>query len=401
MLRSRSSVTALACAFALACGEDDGAPASPRATGGSSGADADGGSGGRSATGGSGGAGEAGTTAGRGGSAGASGTGAEDAGTSAGSGGSLPDAGPDCTLAASGPIRVDRDNQVIELLRIESTNGPAIAVEGHSGVVIRNVAIRHAGGPGIEFSSSDAIRIENVSIEYTGAPASGQNPSSDLNNISGYASARPTITNARLTRGSSGIYLVESPDSQLSFIEGHDFRGPFPRGQLVQWDKSSNGSLADFSVINPASSWPEDNVNVYQSTNVTVRRGLIDGNNSPSGVGVIFDGGPSTGLVEDVDAVHMGNGCFSDYDGGEGVIFRRTRCRDNVCGSQGRGAPSSNALMWCGHPDRTALRIEQSSYFAACNPDNVVWPRESFAQIELSENDFTLRSPIDVALCWE
>ncbi len=141
----------------------------------------------------------------------------------------------------------------------------------------------------------------------------------------------------RLTRGSSGIYLVECPDSQLSFLEGHDFRGPFPRGQLVQWDKSNNGLLADFPVINPPGSWPEDNVNIYQSSNVTVRRGFIDGNNSPSGVGVIFDGGPSTGLVEDVDAVRMGNGCFSDYDGGEGVVFRRTRCRDNICGSQGRG----------------------------------------------------------------
>jgi hypothetical protein len=411
MPRSRASLVAVVVyTLAAACSEDDGGPASAAGTAGSAGRGATGGGSGSSAggTSGAGGISGAGGASGSGGagSAGTAGTGDGSVGTggSAGSGGSAgttPDAGTDCTLAASGAIRVERDNQVVELLRIESTSGPAIQVDGHTGVVIRNVAIRHAGGPGIEFSNADDLRIENVSIEYTAAPATGQNPSSDLNNISGYSSARPTIINVRLTRGSSGIYLVESPDSKLTFIEGHDFRGPFPRGQLVQWDKSSNGSLEEFSVINPATSWPEDNVNIYQSTNVNVRRGFIDGNNSPSGVGVIFDGGPSTGLVEDVDAVHMGNGCFSDYDGGEGIIFRRTRCRDNICGSQGRGAPSSNALMWCGHPDRTTLRIEQSTYFAACNPGNVVWPRESFAQIELTEGDFTPRSPISVDLCWE
>jgi hypothetical protein len=57
--------------------------------------------------------------------------------------------------------------------------------------------------------------------------------------------------------------------------------------------------------------------------------------------------------------------------------------------------------MWCGHEMRTALRIEQSSYFAACNPGNIVWPRNSFAVIDLVERDFTPRAPIRVALCWE
>ncbi len=57
--------------------------------------------------------------------------------------------------------------------------------------------------------------------------------------------------------------------------------------------------------------------------------------------------------------------------------------------------------MWSGHPSRQALRIEQSSYFAACNPDNIVWPRESFAVIEVTESDFVPRSPIRAELCWE
>jgi len=309
---------------------------------------------------------------------------------------------PPCELTPSGPIVVDADDQVIEDLHIVSARGAAITIEGHPGVTIRNVWIEHAGGPGISIGAgSTDVRIENVAIEHTGAPAQGENPSDELVNIECYGSERPTITNARLVRGSSGVYLVECPDAMLSVLEGHDFRGPFPRGQLVQFDKSSGSVLEDFSVINPQdSSWPEDNVNVYQSVDVEIRRGLVDGNNSPSGVGVIFDGDEALGVVEDVDAIRMGNGCFSDYAGSDGVVFRRTRCRENICEDQGRGLPLSNALMWAGHPEYTQIRIEDSQYFASCN-GNLVWPEESFAVIELEEEDFPLREAIAVELCWE
>lgn len=348
---------------------------------------------------------EAGSTAGSGGSSATAGSGVGSSGTSGSSSGSGATGGsggaPSCALADSGPVAATMDGQVIEDLRIISSSGPAITIDGYAKVVVRNVQIMHEGGPGISIVNANDVVIEDVSVEHTGAPDSGENPSDELNNIECYASERPTITRARLTRGSSGVYLVECPSSALSFLEGHDFRGPFPRGQLVQWDKSDDGALADFSVINPAGSWPEDNVNVYQSTNVEIRRGFIDGNNSPSGVGVIFDGGFSTGLVEDVDAVHMGNGCFSDYAGGAGVIFRRTRCRDNICTDQGRGVPLSNALMWCGHTMHTDLRIEESMYFNACNPGNIVWPDDSFELIEMEEATFTPRAPLDLDFCWE
>jgi len=334
-------------------------------------------------------AGGAGGHAGTGGSASASGAG--------GMGGA-----PSCALAESGPIVTTQDGQVIENVHVVSAAGAAITVQGHKKVVIKNARIEHAGGPGIELGAgADDVLIQGVSIEHTGAPKSGANPSPDLVNINCFGASRPTVKSARLTRGSSGIYLLQCPDASLTFIEGHDFRGPFPRGQLVQWDKSDGGVLEDFSVQTPATTKTDDNVNVYKSVNMQIRRGLIDGNNSPSGVGVIFDGDLGLGVVEDVDAVHMGNGCFSDYAGSDGVIFRRTRCRENICTDQGRGAPLSNALMFCGHPNYTQIRLEQSAYFAACNPGNIVWPANSFAVVEVNEVDFTLRAPIALKLCWE
>lgn len=315
---------------------------------------------------------------------------------------STPEALQPCTLVDSGPVVATADGQVIEGLYIRATDGPGISIEGHSSVVVRNVRIEHNNGPGIEIIDADDTRIEGVSIDNLSAPPSGPNPSDEPLNIDCFESARLVVTDVRLTRGASGIYLLECPDATLSFVEGHDFRGPFPRGQLVQWNNSDRGLLEDFSVENPIdTSWPEDNVNIYQSADVTVRRGLVDGNNSPSGVGVIFDGETGSGTVEDVDAVHMGNGCFSDIAGLDGVVFRRTRCRDNLCTDQGRGEPLSNALMWCGQEGHTEIRLEESTWFSACNPDNLVWPDESFAVIDLVEADFVPRDPIRVDLCWE
>lgn len=305
-----------------------------------------------------------------------------------------------CTLTDSAPIVADTDGMVISRVRIDADGVPAIRVSAN-GVTIRDVHVTHRNGPGIAISGADDVTIENVVVEYLGAPAAGANPSENHVNIDVYDSARLRVDRARLVRGSSGIYLVQSPASVLRFIEGEDFRGPFPRGQLVQWNNSDDGLLEDFSVVNPAGSWPEDNVNIYQTNGVVVRRGLIDGNNSPSGVGVIFDGGESVGRVEDVDAVHMGNGCFSAYDGGDGSVFLRTRCRDNICTDQGRGSPASNALMWAGQPGLSALRIESSTYAAACNPGNIVWPRDSFAVVDLVEAEFTPRAPLDLRFCWE
>ena len=309
------------------------------------------------------------------------------------------DGGPaPCTLSPSGPLVIDTPGAVIERLDVTSEGVRAIVVTA-DGVTIRDVRIRHHHGIGISIEGASNVVIERVDIENTGAPAVGAAASAEENNIVVYQSPRVAIRHVRLTRGSTGIYLQESPLSVLTDIEGHDFRGPIPRGQLVQWNASDGGVLDGFSVIDDAGSWTEDNVNVYHSTGVTIRNGLVDGNNSPSGVGVIFDE-MASGLVEDVDAVHMGNGCFSTYAGLSGSVFRRTRCRDNLCTDQGRGLPSSNALMWAGNPDGVSItRVESSSYWASCN-GNVSWPSAAFSVLDLVEREFTPRPPLALAFCF-
>jgi hypothetical protein len=309
-------------------------------------------------------------------------------------------------LKLSDPVEATTNNQVIENLHIVATGKPGIRVKDFTGVVIRNVFIEHRGDAGISFANANNISIENAVIVHTGAPASGANPSSSLNNISGVNSEAPKVRNVRLHRGSSGIFFDRCPGAHLSFIEGYDFRGPFPRGQVAQLSGSSDSTLEDFSVINNENSWTEDNVNVHWSSNVTVRRGYIDGNNSPSGVGVIFDGAgtgvASTGSVEDVDAVRMGNGCFSSIRGGAGNVFRRTGCRENICvGQSGREAPRSEGLMWAAAKDGPKIRVEQSRYYAACNPKNIYWHQDSFEVADIKAVDFTPRAALKQRFCWE
>ncbi len=329
---------------------------------------------------------------------GATGLGGEASGGSE-NGGAGGEAIEPCALQDSGPMTSSEAGQTIENLHIVSTAGDALTIV-HDDVVVKNVWIEHQAGRGI-YVKSNGVSLSDVHVSYTGAPERGENPSPAHTNIECFQGADLEVMRARVDQGSSGIYLVNCPDSHLQWIEGHDFRGPFPRGQVVQWNSSDRGVLEDFSVVNPPGSWPEDNVNVYKSYDAVIRRGLIDGNNAPNGVGVIFDGGDSTGLVEDVDAVRMGNGCFSDYAGGEGVIFRRTRCRSNICESQDdRGVPSSNALMWAGNPVRSELRIEDSQYFDSCN-GNVVWPAKSFELVELVEEDYVQRGPVELTFCWD
>jgi len=318
-----------------------------------------------------------------------------------GGGGGQDSGGGTCQLTTSGPVSASSDGQVIENLRIEVSQGPAIEVDGRSNVTIRNCEIRHGSGPGISFNGASNLRIENVSVLHTGAPASGQNPDEDRVNIVGYGTTGLVIDHARLEKGSSGVYLIECPGAQVRFVEGHDFRGPFPRGQVVQFDKCDDSLLEDFSCENSDTSWPEDIVSVYQSSNVTVRRGLVDGNNSVSGVGVMFEqsgSGHSGGLAEDVDAVHQGNGCFSGYPG-YNVTFRRTRSRDNFCTDQGRGEPSSGGLAWAGSPESSGLRIEDSRYHNLCQ--GLVWDESVFTAQELTDEDFTPRAPLRLTFCWQ
>ncbi|GJD77694.1 right-handed parallel beta-helix repeat-containing protein [Methylobacterium gregans] len=264
-----------------------------------------------------------------------------------------------------------QSGDVIENLDIYA-DGVGIELEDDADVTIRNVRIHYngtdQGGYGIDAVGAQNLTIDGVELINAGAPASGPNSDPEQYGIGLFESPGASVSHVTVRDASTGLYLQDSPNATLQGIEGYNMRGPFPRGQLVQLNRSDNSSLTDFYSYNDLeTSWTEDNVNIG-SSNVTVANGLIDGNNSPSGVGVIIEGG--TGVhVSNVDTVRMGNGAFSDY--GSGNTFDDVRAFDNFADSHaGRGTPMSGSLIFSLADDST---ITNAAYQNPAAPGNVVY----------------------------
>ncbi|MBT2161475.1 right-handed parallel beta-helix repeat-containing protein [Zobellia barbeyronii] len=314
-------------------------------------------------------------------------------------------------LQESGPISVSANNQRIENLYIKTSNQHGIEINNFSGVVISNCIIEYTGAyTGIKFANADNLTINNCSITYTNAPSSGPLPDATRNCIEGIESQNLVITNVKVKDGSTGISLNQCDDSVLTYIEGHNMRGPYPRGQFVQYDKCIGGLLENFSVINDRNiAWTEDNISIYKSAGQQIKKGLIVGNNSPTGVGVLFEDqntegarGGFGGLVEDVDFLEMGNGVVSSVEGSKNVIFTRIRAKQIICGDlgQNRGVPTSNSLIFAafGTAEGTgANKIVDCIVYNSCNPTNIVWPEHNFELIDYRDDiDFEPRKPIEL-----
>ena len=320
-------------------------------------------------------------------------------------------------LIESGPVVATADGQVIEGLRITAGFGPGIEVDGHSGVTIRNCEIHQVDGPGISFRAAPDITIEDVVIVHDAAKPAGSHDDSNQIGIDGSDSTGVVVSRVRLERGSSGIVLESAPGAQLSFIEVHDVRGPGV-GACVRVSGCDDAVIEDFSCENPLdTSRPGDLIAVHHSSNVSVRRGLLDGHNAEFGYGVHFiqeNGQHSVGLVEDVDGVRQTNGAFSCFDVCNEITFRRTRARENICEivsidiencmdpvPDGGCVPGSNGVTWTAASDVGLVVIEDSVFFDLCI--DPVWPVDEFTieRGDLVEQDFEPRAPIRITGCWE
>jgi len=353
-----------------------------------------------------------------------------------------------CVLTESGPIEITQDNAVIELLRVRGhsvtdatkwTHMGAVSCRGAKNVRIKHLLVEHpVGSVGIGFDRCDGLVIEDVEVRAVGdderradghaRPGPCTIPNRDCDNIHGKNSKDVFIHRVRVSGGSSGIELHGCTGATLRDIVARDVRGPYPRGQCVQFSNSHGAVLESFHCVNDvAFSWPEDSISVWRSRDVSVRFGLIDGNNAPNGVGVMFENDDvhaTGGSIADVDAIHMGDGCFSAYPASS-LTMVRTRCGWNHCtGVGGRAAPSSGGMMWAAgdqpHGAQGQLVVSRevgvfsSSYWAACRAGLVQFWSQSHGSFghkradgayvalpDVKQELFTPRAPITVTLCWE
>ncbi len=294
------------------------------------------------------------------------------------------------------PIRTTHDGQVIENLDLWVSDGDAIRVD-HDNVVIRNVTIHHADGHGIVVEDVSGVTVENSLIVNSDPPDGNAGDGGESTGIRVVNSPDFTASHVTLRDSGTGIYLGQSPGATLSDIEGHDFHGLYPSGQFVQFYHSPDGSLTNFSVSNdPNNSHVEDNVSIIDSRDVTIAHGVIDGNNSPSGVGVMFEGDSQGGRVENVDVIHMGNGGFSSYS--DDVSFIDTRSFDNIADDQGRGDPMSNAVIWNASGDNVS--IQDSTYTDPAVANNITWGPSSAGADVAQAPSATPMTPIQNLFDW-
>ena len=301
-------------------------------------------------------------------------------------------------LTQSGPVTSTADGQVIEGLDITAPDGSHGVTVTHANVTVRRCRVSHRLSDGIR-ASGRAVSIQDVIVNYR-APATGYDTPSGCN-ITVYGGGASVIERARVSGGASGVYCVDTPGVIARYIQGVDMRGPSPRGQLVQFDKCSGALLEDFSCVNDdATSWPEDVISVFKSHNVRVRRGLVDGNNSQDGVGVMFEGS-NGGLCEDVDALRQLNGSF--YSAGSAdVMFRRCRSKGQRNADCGRGLPSSNSLTFGSIDNSSNIIFEDCSHFSQANPGNIAWGAGlNYAASQILHRDFTPRPQLNMTWAWE
>jgi hypothetical protein len=310
------------------------------------------------------------------------------------------------SLTPSDTVTSHADGQLIENLVVEASFGNGVTVL-HRDVTVRNCRIRYAGGHGVHAEGATGLVLHNLEIDHVGAPPSGAGPSELRNCVNLEDCPGATVNRVKASGGSSNIYIVSSEGTRLRYLELHDARGPEPRGQNVQFHRSPNSILEDFSAENGPTSWTEDNISVFRSDRCVVRRGLVSYNNSPTGDGVMIEGSFDC-LVEEVDVVQQGNGAFAavpvDAAGSGGCTFRGCRTRDTYNSERdGRAAPSSDGLSFYMLVSAGARKhtIVDCQYAALSNTDNLIWDERAVNNgWSIRPRMFVPRPPLRLAFDW-
>jgi len=306
-------------------------------------------------------------------------------------------------LIPSGPIIISFDNQVIENLLITAEAGNGISGYQKSGVIIRNCAIMYAGGNGIKLQECPSPTIENVNLLHTGAPETGVGPHAERNGIWLLGSDNAIIKNILSTDPSTGIYLQQSDYSTISKIKCVNARGPFPRGQLIQFNDSQHFTLSDFySFSDLAIAWTADNVSIYASSNGTIDRGIIDGNNRPNGSGVVTEHGSSNIVISDIDCYRWMN-CAFGASNGNNIEFHRCKASDSYMPSVQGNPASGTGLMFIvynfetpnGIPTTEDITVSECEYWNLHENNQIVWDSNLLIVNDITSNNFIKRIPIN------
>lgn len=301
-------------------------------------------------------------------------------------------------LTDVGDLTLDSPDQLAERLHVHGTLRLRAA-----GARVRDCLVEHGTHRvGIDVQGSRGFSLETVEVRSLAPGRDLDNPDANLN-VRVNGSPDGVITHIRCVRGASGIYFVNSPGSVVDTYEMHDPRGGFPRGQVIQWDKSGDFVLRNFSgEADQDVAWTEDLVNVYdvRSSGGLIENGYLSGCNSPSGWGIIAEDARGI-VVRQVDSV----GNPSNFIGSGSGEIDFEDCRiwgiGGACiGLAGRPRHTSNCLQIGAQHSATA-RFRRLLYWNT--PPNFSWEASAATLVveDAVEGQFTPKSPLRLAFPWE
>jgi hypothetical protein len=183
-------------------------------------------------------------------------------------------------LPSAAPMTLTSETgKTISRVAITNPSGPCIVIHGGADIVIDHVAIGPCKGDGIQIDGKAArVTIRDSYVHDT-----------KDNGVSAYQASGVTIRASWFARNSSGGYFLESTGILFETSSVLNVQGPIPRGQLAQLDKCTGGNVIRCNVMEnrPGVSFPEDGINLYQSTGTAAAPIVVEGNR-------IKGGGPST-----------------------------------------------------------------------------------------------------------
>lgn len=172
-----------------------------------------------------------------------------------------------------------------------------ISFSGINDRTISGLDIQNPNGDCIRLINCSNITIQNCKL----GASSGEG-------VAIYNSTNITVTNCSMESVRTGVLAVESNSIKVDYNDVKNVMGPFPRGQMVQFDEVNGiGNSISFNVCEnlPGQSNPEDAISLFKSNGTpadpikVVGNWIRGGGPSISGGGIITgDYGGSYILVE-------------------------------------------------------------------------------------------------------
>jgi hypothetical protein len=252
----------------------------------------------------------------------------------------LPDAGAQPEGAAGGGAGGETGSGGIPKpgsLTNLTPSGPLV-IDGQSNVTLSGLRIENPSGPCIQIKSSKNIRITGSEI---GPCGDGKQPYQAC--VSVLQSSQVQVDHNVLHDCATGVQVVGAPNAEFDDIVVRNnyiqnVRGPFPQGELVQFDTLIGRgnkilcNIGDNQVNLSPMDGTEDNINTWQShgkpdsyIEIAYNRMIGHGGHSRTGSGInAGDGAASFIDVHHNTVVNVNNGGII-VTGGHDILVRENR----------------------------------------------------------------------------